>query len=107
MRLPAMHFIKNHPDVWLDNLGRHWLLQSSFKASPEIEQWQESDDWDDSYELCYGVRTKETTAVVGDDVIQLRRKSEAMTITVEELLVPRGFKWAALITINSRSTLRT
>ena len=41
---------------------------------------------------------------MGDDVIRLRRMTETMTITVEELLVPRGFKWAALITINSRSS---
>lgn len=107
MRLPPMRFIKNHPDVWQDDLGRHWLLQSSFKASSEIQQWQESDDWDDSYELCFGVRENESTAPMGDDVIRLRRMTETMTITVEELLVPRGFKWAALITINSRSTLTT
>ena len=107
LRLPTKRFIKNHPEVWQDDLGRHWLLQSSFKAAPEIRQWRESDDWDYSYELCFGVRDNETAAPMQDDIIQLRRESETMSITVEELLVPRGFKWAALITINSRPTTST
>jgi len=107
LRLPTKRFIKNNSEVWLDDLGRHWLLQSSFKAAPEIQQWQESDDWDDYYELCFGVRENETAAPMQDDVIQLRRESETMSITVEELLVPRGFKWGALITINRRSPLST
>lgn len=104
LRLPTKRFIKTHPEVWEDDVGRQWLLQSSFKAPPEIQQWQESDDWDDSYELCFGVRENETSAPMQDDVIVLRHESETMTITMEELLAPRGFKWAALITINRRSS---
>ena len=103
IRLPSKRFIEKHPQVWQDNLGRHWLLQSSFKPSSEVAYWQESSDWDDAYELCFGVRAFETDGPVIDDVVVVRRGSETMTITVEELLIPRGFKWAALITINRRS----
>lgn len=107
IRLPPMRFIRNHPKVWLDDEGRHWLLQSSFKASPEVQQWQESADWDESYVLCFGARENETEAPMADDVILLRRESETLTVTVEDMLVPRGFKWAALITINRRATIST
>jgi len=42
-----------------------------------------------------------------DDVLVVGRESETMTITMEELLVARGFKWAALITINRQWSTST
>ena len=100
--IPRKNFIENHPDVWKDGDGRFWLFQKSFKMTDKMKHWQESSDWDDDSELCYGCRPENDIEFpMLDEQIILHRKNRRLYITISEILVPlRGFKWAALITIN-------
>ena len=100
--IPRKHFIENHPNVWRDVDGRFWLFQKSFKMSDKVKHWQESSDWDDENELCFGCRSNNDIEFpMMDEQIILNRGNSRLYVTVDEMLVPlRGFKWAALITIN-------
>ena len=102
-RTPPLRILKKHKKIWKDSEGRFWLFEQDFPdLSEAVVRWKESSIWDDKNEIVYGLSGDDIPHPVVDDEFTLVRRNESRKVTVVEILAMSGFKWTALITINSK-----
>ena len=95
MKIPNSSFAKKNGVN--DVHGRSWLFQRDFTESPQIAAWHESSDWDDiMYELVYCYWPQDGEPVTVNDVLIQGQ----LVVRVVQILQQRGFKLAALVSIN-------
>ena len=81
-----------------------WLFERDLPDTSEaMARWKESSLWDNTNEIVYGLSVDDSTIPTVDDDFVLMLGNVRRTVTVVEIITVRGFKWTALITINSQS----
>ena len=103
-RIFPKRFIEHHPKAWHDKEGRTWLFQSDLQKEFDwVHTWRDSSDWDDFHRLVWGIVPGDVVLPMSDEIYELTRGSSSIRVEVIDMLVPRGFKWAALVSIYSSS----
>jgi len=98
-KLPTVQFMKTHVSTWLDEYGRLWLFQQSFKPTPMIKDLLQTIDG--HLVFMYAKNASEPIRI--GDTIQLTRDKEHLEIEIEKVLESRasrsGFKNVFIISV--------